>query len=294
MEQKDFSELFVMHFGSTKSEISSRTLGEALISTSIDEINNTLQTEKDISIKVKPFEEGSFEVPFELIELTIASLFATPSVSSIPEIIKILKEFVEIKIQLKGNQPNQIDETGKDTKITTESGDVYNVSKVTGDLIVNNITINDSFNKGIGQLTADKSIHEYSILDSNKKPIISVKEKDFSSFLLPALSLLDIEQDTKEKTRSVPANLCIHKVVFDTTSKWGFIYKGNKISANISDKVFQKKVQTHGRFGKGDILKVLMEIHQVFDETVSVYLNKTYVIEKVFEHIPRQEQLTLF
>ena len=45
MIHKDFSELFVMHFGSTKSEISSRTLGEALIalSTSIDEINNTLQ-----------------------------------------------------------------------------------------------------------------------------------------------------------------------------------------------------------------------------------------------------------
>jgi hypothetical protein len=79
MTHKNFSELFVMHFGSTKSEISSRTLGEALIaiSTSIEEINNTLHTGKDISIKVKPFEEGSFEVPFELVEIVTSDILSS-------------------------------------------------------------------------------------------------------------------------------------------------------------------------------------------------------------------------
>ena len=184
---QDFSELFIMHFGSQESEISSRTLGEALISisTAVDEINNTLLTGKDVSIKVKAFEKGSFEVPFELIEVAIAGILSATSISSIPEILKILKEFVDIKIKLKGTQPKEVEKTDKKINITTESGDVYNVSNITGDLVINNAVMNEAFNKGIGQLTEDKSIKEYSILDSNREPIIQVKEKVFCCFSIP-------------------------------------------------------------------------------------------------------------
>ena len=295
MTTQDFSELCIMHFGSKESEISSRTLGEALISTStaIDEINNTLLTGKDVSIKVKTFEKGSFEVPFELIEVAIVGILSAPSISSIPEILKILKEFVDIKIKLKGTQPKEVEKTSKELKITSDSGDVYNVSNITGDLVINNVVMNEAFNKGIGQLTEDKSIKEYSILDSNREPILQVKEKDFNCFSLPASLPCEENIQTKEKINSVPVSLRIHKVVFDMTSKWGFIYNGNKISARISDEDFQTKAQTEERFGKGDILKVLMDIHQEFDETVGVYINKSYVITEVFQHMPRPQQMNL-
>lgn len=295
MTDQKFKEHFVMHFGSKESEISSRTLGEALISfsTAIEEINNTLHTGKDVSIKVKPFEEGSFEVPFELIEMVISGVLSAPSISSIPDIIKILKEFVDIKIKLKGAPPKNIEEAGNEIKLTSKTGDIYNISRVTGNLIINNVEINESFNKGIGRLTQDDSINEYSILDSNRKPILEVKEKDFSYFSLPAPTTCEESVQTKDNKKSVPATLRIHKVVFDTTSKWGFIYNGNKISARISDEEFQGKVQTDGRFGKGDILDVLMEIHQEFDEAVGVFINKAYVISKVFRHIPRPQQTSL-
>lgn len=295
MTSHDFKEFFVMHFGSKASEISSRTLGEALISisTAIEEINNILHTGKEVSIKVKPFEKGSFEVPFELIEVAIAGVLSATSISSIPEIVKILSEFVEVKIKLKGKPPNGVERDGKEIKIRSESGDVYNVSRVTGDLIINNVVINESFNKSLGGLTEDKTINEYSILDSKRKPILEVKEKDFSYFTFPSPQPCLEVVHAKENKKSVPATLRIHKVVFDTTSKWGFIYNGNKISARISDEEFQEKVQTEGRFGKGDILEVLMDIHQEFDEAVGVYINKAYIIAKVFQHIPRPQQARL-
>ena len=158
---------------------------------------------------------------------------------------------------------------------------------------MNNFTINDSFNKGLAQLTTDERLSEYSILDSNRKPIISIKPEEFPYFTTSESEVFESFENVKEKTKSVSATLRIHKVVFDTTSKWGFIYNNNKISAKIADKGFQEKVQKEGRFGKGDILEVLMEIHQEFDETVGVFINKAYVIAEVLKHIPRPQQTSL-
>ncbi|MBU1169475.1 MAG: hypothetical protein KKD44_07915 [Proteobacteria bacterium] len=293
MNKPDFNELCIMHFGSEEAMISSKVLGEALISLStiIDEINETLLTGKNVSIQIKPFEKGSFEVPFELIEFAIVGLLSTPSVSSIPEILKVLKEFVDIKIRLKGTQPKEIERDGKKTTLTTESGDIINISSVTGNLIINNYAINQAFDKSVGNLSEDKSIKEFSILKNNREPICKIEEKEFGYFSsndsLPILQHIQ----PKEKKNTVSVSLSIHKVVFDMTSKWGFIYKGNKISARITDENFKTKAQTEGRFGKGDILDVLMDIYQEFDESVGVYINKSYMITEVFKHIPRLKQL---
>jgi hypothetical protein len=295
LETQDFSESFILHFGKKEAVIASRILRESLIaiSTAIEEINKTLGTGKHISIKVKAFEKGSFEVPFDLIEVAVLGVLNMPTISSIPDIIKILREFIDVKIKLKGTQPKEINETDKGVQLTSKNGDVYNISHVTGNLVLNNFTINDSFNKGLAQLTTDERLSEYSILDSNRKPIISIKPEEFPYFTTSESEVFESFENVKEKTKSVSATLRIHKVVFDTTSKWGFIYNNNKISAKIADKGFQEKVQKEGRFGKGDIHEVLMEIHQEFDETVGVFINKAYVIAEVLKHIPRPQQTSL-
>lgn len=71
------------------------------------------------------------------------------------------------------------------------------------------------------------------------------------------------------------------------------LYQGNKISANITDSRFHEKVQSGGRFGKGDILEVIMEIHQELDEAIGVFINKAYVVAKVFNHVPKPNQIGL-
>jgi len=297
LEDNYFREEYVLRFGKIKSSISSRLLGESLIgiSTAIDEINSTLGTGKEITINVKPFEEGSFEVPFELIELAVFGVLNLPNVSSIPEVVKILKEFIDIKINLKGFPPREVKESNQGLSLTSQSGDVYNISRVTGDLVFNNITINESFNRGLSQLQNDKELIEYSILDSKRNPIVTIKPKELAYFTPQedTCSVVDHLEETK-KQKEVSATLRVHKVVFDTTSKWGFIYNGNKISAKITDSKFQEKVQRGGRFGKGDILEVLMEIHQEFDEAVGVFINKSYIIAKVINHMPKPEQIGLF
>jgi hypothetical protein len=296
LEDNYFREEYVLHFGKKKSSISSRLLGESLIgiSTAINEINSTLGTGKEITINVKPFEEGSFEVPFELVELAVFGALNLPNVSSIPGVIKILKEFIDIKINLKGFPPREVKKTNQGLSLTSQSGDVYNISRVTGDLVFNNVTINESFNRGLSQLQNDKELIEYSILDSKRKPIVTIKPKELAYFTPQEDVCSVIEQLESKKQKEVSATLRVHKVVFDTTSKWGFIYKGNKISAKITDANFHEKVQRGGRFGKGDILEVLMEIHQEFDEAVGVFINKSYIIAKVLNHMPKPEQIGLF
>mgnify|MGYP001437976262 CR=1 FL=1 len=291
MDSQSYREEFLLQFGSSESEIDSRTLGESLmmLSTALEEINTELRTGKSINIRIKPFKPGSFQVPFELVEIAVIGLIPSPNLSYITQLINILKEFIEIKIQLKGSTPSSVETEGSRTVIKTESGDIYNIEKITGNLIFKNIKINESFNKGMGRLDSDGSINDISIMQSSNKPLISVSKQDFQNFTSGRTTILD-----KENYKIIKAFLYIHKVVFDKTSKWGFIYEGNKISAIITDQEFHKSVEKEDRFGNGDVLEVLLKVHQVFDEIAGTYINKFYEIIQVIEHIPRAKQMELF
>jgi len=85
----------------------------------------------------------------------------------------------------------------------------------------------------------------------------------------------------------------IFKIVFDDKSKWDFIYRGNKINAKILDDMFYDKVDKGEKFSKGDSLEVDLEITQYFEESVNVFLNRSYTITKVHQHRPREKQLNL-
>jgi len=291
MESESYREEFLLQFGSSESEIDSRTLGESLmmLSTAIDEINKELKTGNSLNIRIKPFKQGSFQVPFELVEIAVLGLLNSPNLSYVAEIINILKEFVEIKIKLKGSEPKSIETKESKTVITTESGDVYNIGNITGNLIVKNVKINESFSKGMRRLEADESIQDISIGRRSEIPLISIEKQDFKDF---TTGIIDVED--KEKYKTIKTFLYIHKVVFDKTSKWGFIYEGHKISAKISDQEFQETIEKDGRFGNGDVLEVLLKIYQKFDDVAGTYINKFYEIVQVINHFPRAKQMGMF
>lgn len=285
------SDLFVLHFGTPVNELEVHILTETLsaFSTAIQEINSSMFTGKGISIRVRPFEEGSFEVPFELIEFLVAGMLSAPNLPSIPEIIKVLREFIEIKIRLKGRPPQKVDSTGDGVQITTNEGEVIHVERVTGDLVVNNVQINNSFNRSMNRLADDKSIDRLELQDRNRKKLVAVDSEEFSYFGSP-----DRVSEDGTRVREIRAVLNVRKIVFDFTSMWGFYYDGVKISAKILDKEFLEQVQTEGRFGNGDTLDVLLRIHQEFDVGVNTYVNKKYEIVEVLSHQPRPRDQELF
>ena len=65
---------------------------------------------------------------------------------------------------------------------------------------------------------------------------------------------------------------------------------GNKISSKIKDDIFAERIDKGERFGKGDTLIVEMEVKQEFVESVNTYVNKSYQVIKINEHIERKPQ----
>lgn len=288
---QDIREEYLLTFGTPVAEIEAHALTDTLsaLTTAVEEINQALYTGKQISIRIKPFDQASFEVPFELVEVVIAGILSAPHLPSIPEIIKVLREFIELKIQLKGKRPEKVESKEKELQLITQDGDVLHVDRVVGDLVVNNIQINNSFNRSMSRLAEDQTVERLELQDNQRKRLVSVDREAFTYFGSPETS-----SSEGKKVREVRALLNVRKIVFDFTSKWGFYYDGVKISAKILDHDFLEKAQTEGRFGNGDVLDVLLRIHQEFEKAVNTFVNKEYEIVEVLDHIPRPRDQELF
>lgn len=295
MNNKTFREAFILQFGCKNNEISSNSLANALLSlnTIIDEINTELHTGKKIEIKVKPFQAGSFTVPFELIELVIAGMLSVPDSSYIPLIIKTLKELVEVKLKLKGEQPKSIEQTNENTQVTSNNGDIINISNVTGNIYVNT-DVNDALNQAAQTLKSDEAIQNYELRDSKNNSLFNISKNELKYLEGQSIQPDETTEIEKEKVIAEDAILNIFKIVFDETSKWTFIYKGQKINARIQDDNFHNDIKMGERFGIGDVLEVKLQILQEYNETAKTYVNKAYEIINVIKHIPQPKQSKLF
>jgi hypothetical protein len=107
------------------------------------------------------------------------------------------------------------------------------------------------------------------------------------------LSVKSEEIADDERITITAARLNIVKVSFDSKLKWEFIFKGNKISAKSDDPIFQERIDRGESFAKGDILEVELAIKQKFDPTVNTFLNKSYKINRIINHIKREDEPTL-
>ncbi len=97
MQSEEYKGSFSLLFGGKPKDIDSKTLGTSLVALSyvVDQINDDLNTGTKIELRVKTPKAGSFELPFDLVLVTIAGMLSTGNLSFIPEIIKILVELIK-------------------------------------------------------------------------------------------------------------------------------------------------------------------------------------------------------
>jgi hypothetical protein len=89
--------------------------------------------------------------------------------------------------------------------------------------------------------------------------------------------------------------LVVRVVTLEGSAKWKFNWKGQVISAKISDEVFLERVRKSSeRFGAGDRLDVELVTTQKFDEATQDYLNASYEISCVWRHDKMPSQRDLF
>ena len=227
-------------------------------------------------------------VHIELLETaldTFRNLLTKDNLLFASGIIGGLVGLIEIKKHLRGKKPKEIKTNESVTIIINENNDVLNINSDIYNIYETNIVINDALSQNFDVLDNDPAITAFEITDKQEKPYIRVERADFKDLALKSEQIDENRKSIIELTR-----LNIVSLSFEENLKWDFYYRGNKISAKISDPNFYELIDSGEAFAKGDTLEVELQINQLFEESVNTFINKSYQINRIINHYKRAEQ----
>lgn len=289
-----FDSDFKIKFDGQTHQIDANVLINSLLHTTaiIEEINRYYDSGKKIEIKINALEKGSFLVHIELVESVIASLknlFTFENFKLSAEIIGALVGLIQIKKFLGGKNPKRVERDGDKYKIENESGNVIVIENLTYTIYQSSTVVKDALSQNFETLANDPSISGFEITDKAEKTLIRIERDEF-----PSMYVKQDEISNGERVVVEAATLNIVRLSFEGSLKWDFYFKGNKISARIMDVKFYELIDKGETFAKGDILEVDLQIIQKWDDSVNTFVNKSYQVNRISRHIPRNEQQKLF
>ncbi|MCL5784345.1 MAG: hypothetical protein M1142_03255 [Patescibacteria group bacterium] len=279
---------FELYFDGQLSQINVNTLINSLlnVSTIIQQTNQYLGPEKNVEIKINPFAPGSFRILGEIVEKASQYQSLLPDgVDYFEKLIAIVVGVFTIRKFLGGEPPEKVEPGETTTSITNINGDVLVFDNSIVQIYNTNQVVNDSLSKNFETLENDPEIGTFEI-KQRSQTLFKADRSDFGNMMKKNV----VETEGRRAIIREKASLNIFKLVFQEDNKWGFLYDGNKIAASISDENFFKLIDEGERFAKGDTLLVDLKINQIYDPSVNGYLNESFEIVKVLQHIPRPEQ----
>lgn len=289
---------FTIKFDGQLNQVDVNTLISSLMSTStvLQEINKELTPNNKIDIKIVALSKGSFDIKYAIEGIApvlplLPVITSKDSLEYAKLVIEILSELLGLKKIFKESEPTPDQITQLDNgkvQIATNNGPIT-IYQPTYNIYARNQVANDALSKGFEALQNDPNIEDLFLLNPEGKIIFDAKRDDFPSMASRRTILIG---QTKEEIDSKAA-LNIFKLVFESKYKWEFYYKGNRISAVIQDANFYKLIEKGEKFAKGDILIAKLKINQIFEPSVDTFVNESYEILEVNEHIPRGEQQKL-
>lgn len=287
------SENIVLHFGTQPHEIDAKTLLESFgaFETALMGISKHGHPEARLSIKVKPFQNGSFEVPIEVHQILLATGLTLSSIdwASAKETVKIFLEIIKLKLELKGKEPKVVSKNGHTVEIQNNSQSTIFVDQRAVNIYVKDSNVGEAISRGFKALETDKEVQSFTVLNKQRDKLLEIQKDSFGYLSAPTKEMADSAHKEIEQL-----HLPIFKVVFDAGYKWEFFYRGaKKIAATIADEDFLKRVEKGERFGRGDTLIVDLEIVKKPDEKSHILINKSYKITRVYD-IQRRAEQTVF
>lgn len=260
----------------------------------VKEVNREVGSNKKIEIKIVATEKGSFDAHLVLQQVanSIQTELATQPVSAVAGVVAIVTGIYGFRKWLSTRNVDRAEPAQDNSvKVIDTNGDSIVVIGNVYNIYNNNQGVNDAVSNSFATLQDDPSITGLEISDEENL-LFRADKDDFESLSTKIV----VEDENTKKIVKQAANLTINKIVFEGAGrKWDFVYQGNNISANITDTDFYQQIDNGERFAKGDQLQANLEITQVYDEALRVYLNKSYTVTKVVKHIPRDnpEQLDI-
>jgi len=294
--QKNEDKLVKIKFDGQAHQVDAQVFISTLINFSevVKEVNRESGSEKKIEIKIVATEKGSFDAHLILQQAmnSVQAELAMQPVATIASVVAIVAGIYGFRKWLSTRSiAEAVPQQDNSVKITDNNGDSIVVMGNVYNIYNNNQGVNDAVSNSFATLQEDPSITGLEISDE-EKVLFRADKDDFESLSTKVV----IEDENTKKIVKEAANLTINKIVFEGAGrKWDFVYQGNNISANITDADFFQQIDNGERFAKGDQLQADLEITQIYDEALRVYLNKSYTLTKVVKHIPRDnpEQLDI-
>lgn len=231
-----------------------------------------------IKMQVNAFEQGSFIIDVSLVSSFIEKVFNRENVQYLTNLVSVFG-VVFMVYQARKGKPITNKKEIPDISI--------NIEKVIK--IYNNQTIREAISKTIETANEDVSVEGF-IVECDNKELARFDKEEFKDLIYTDFA--DELEDIKEFRNIVIKDVTLNIITlsFEQSAYWKVLYRGNKIKIPLKDETLIKLIDNGAKFGKGDCLRVDLEISQRFNQEANAYENKSYKIAQFKEHIQRLQQ----
>lgn len=271
-----------------ENEIDASLLGISLSNLSyiVNKIADNEPVYEECKLRVTGFQKGSFEVLLTCVVLTAGQISALYSPSDIATFVNVLKGIFDVKKCLKGEKPKSISEDLNTGYMHVLSPDGSEAIAPLGSKIV----ISDpAVSQKVSELGQAVRLHNptagFRLTSGNGTTLYSSNDVEDI-----ARSPERAEFLPNDSSNSMRVLLPIKKIDLLGNAAWSFKYGKRTITAKIEDAEFIKSVH-NGKtsYKAGDSLDVLL-IATTKLTSDGTPIKETYLIEKVYRHIPAAEQ----
>lgn len=255
-------------------------------------INEEVDADKDIRIKIEAPERGSFDLDINLLtEVASLAMGQSDAVAYAEALVSIAVSVFDLHKFLGGEEPEALHVEGENVIVEDGDGNEMEVSQTVNNFYFGDASAEELLQEIFSALQEDENVDGLRLQDpETEEDRFEARREEFSR-----LAGEEADDERETRTNEVRDTVTIVRVVFDRDRKWQFIRDGNPISAPIDDLGFWARVESReDRFGQGDRLDVTITREQEFEPAVNDWVTKFRTITQVYEHIPADEQGNLF
>jgi hypothetical protein len=291
MAKKEVFEYQYRYLGDAKDiDIDTLITSQVHFAAMVKEVQNRYFPDSKISIRINGFSPDSFGVNEQMIIEQVTTLFTKENIVLASVVVGIVADFIAIKKAVKGDKEAKIEEKKIDNNrteinitIQDSPGTKLKVYTNAMDLYKNSDEMDRASKKNIAAIDKDENIDGIELNDvENKKNILQANKDEFKYILADS-----IYSKKEDKDKDEEVDLLVKKPDLSPKNSnnvhWDFIYKGRKITAQIEDESFIKKVLDGQKFGRGDSLRANVKIHYKLDSSLGTYLESKFTVTRIIK-----------
>ena len=288
----EFDNTVVLHFEVQESSISAYTLASTLtsIADAAAAANRSLNLGTEIEVLVEALGSGSFRAKIRTIQAKAKGFISTQVIPGV--IVGVLTSYVydrtiarEDGVQVIINTDEVIIEHGDDRIVVPRNvHDSMEQAK-------KNPEFRGAITRTLEAVSRDEAVSGLGFVKRMDSPKPEVMIERVS--MVAATELVLDSVSTRVIEKEVVLRI-IKAVLVPGKRKWEFEWEGIKVTAPILDLEFQQRFVEHEvKIAPADVLRCTLRIHQVGDVQTGLFMNSSYEVLRVHEHVPRVEQLDL-